>query len=48
MKLLARNSFTIWLRHDVKICYKTFKFFSLLLDGSTDKGNIDNKAMLVA
>ena len=34
-------------RHDLLQKVTKAKFFSLLLDGSTDKGNIDNEILLV-
>ena len=34
-------------RKDLRLDLTKAKFFSLLLDGSTDKGNIDNEVLLV-
>ena len=35
------------MRHELLEHLRNAKFFSLLLDGSTDKGNIDNELILV-
>ncbi len=50
MIMLEKRLFTLLLkskRNELRERLKKAKFFSLLLDGSTDKGNIDNELCLV-
>ncbi len=49
LKRLARRLFTIAesVREKLCLCLSAAQFFSLLLDGSTDSGNIDNIIVLV-
>ena len=49
MRLLERHSVTIAeaKREELSKCLSKVKYFSLLMDGSTDSGNIDNELFLV-